>query len=136
MNRALYLHMGVGDAFVESAVNTAKQTTTALTMPRFPAVVQDALTERCKSDGAQLDDLAALLRLSLSQRRRTSALVEARSLVSALERVEARRKTTGHCIASLNNRDRLVVFAKLCGHGCTDQSLEPTLSKQIRDLTP
>jgi hypothetical protein len=95
LNRALYLRMGVGDGFVEVAVNTAKQTTTPITMPRFPAVLQDALTDRCKSDGAQLDDLAALVRLGLRESDRTAGLIETTSLTSSFDKVEARRAATG-----------------------------------------
>ena len=134
LNRSLYLHMGVGADFVETAVNTAKQTTTPITMPRFPAVVEDALTERCKSDGAQLDDVTALLQFGLRQRGRAAGLVETASLASSLEKVEARRQETEHCIAGWNERDRLAAFAKLCGHDCTDRSLDVMLSKQIKEL--
>jgi hypothetical protein len=136
LNRSLYQHMGVGDAFVETAVATAKQTTTPITVPRFSSVVEDALTERCKSDGAQLDDLAALLRFGLKQRGRAAGLVETTGLASSLDKVEARRQATEHCIAGWNDRDRLTAFNKLCGRGCTDVSLDPILSKQIKELTP
>jgi hypothetical protein len=134
--RSLYQHMGVGDAFLETAADTAKQTTAPITMPRFPAVVEDALTERCKSDGAQLNDVAALLKFALRQRARAAGLVETGALAASLDKVEARSQETEHCITGWNDRDRLAAFSKLCSHGCSDRSLDPVLSKQIKELTP
>lgn len=130
----LYRKMDVGEDFVRTARETAKQTTTPVPVPRYPSFVEDALLERCNSDPAQLDDVAALLEYARGAAGRTYGIVSAAPLGEAMKAVALRSRAMEQCVARLNEKERLGAFKKICEHGCSGKSLEPVLSRQINDL--
>lgn len=135
MMMSIYKKMDVGDAFMALTRATAAATTSRFVVSRHPRFLEDTLLTRCKSDGAQLDDLAALLRLSGSGHSTVGlAQIHKDPLKAALAKLEARRQTVAQCVTALNEKERFEAFGRLCPSGCNVASLRAKVREEFESL--
>jgi hypothetical protein len=133
----LYQQMDAGDEFIRIYQSTPTNIVSPATGARTPRYVADLLLERCGSNAAQLQDLDTQLRAAILEvNAKTGGYVDTERLRKALATVHERRVLVEQCVAAAHEKERLVIFAKLCGQACDRYKLNAAIDQRLREITP